>query len=190
MINTTIGKYKLKRLIGEGGMASVYEGEHEMLGTKVAIKLLNPILSNNAQIKERFRNEAKVMASLDHPNIVGIRGWSRGRLACYENGKFNAYFLIMDRLEETLQDRICTWRTKWRKEQRPERNNKAVLLSWMKKVFRGRRMNREQPTNKQQNSKAIDALLVDRLSVAWDISSALKYLHDRHQYEKYSCDIK
>lgn len=53
-------------------MASVYEAEHEMLGTKVAIKVLNPILSANAQIKERFRNEAKLMASLDHPNITKV----------------------------------------------------------------------------------------------------------------------
>jgi serine/threonine protein kinase len=72
MINTTIGKYKITRLIGEGGMASVYEAEHEMLGTKVAIKVLNPMLSANAQIKERFRNEAKLMASLDHPNITKV----------------------------------------------------------------------------------------------------------------------
>ncbi len=72
MINTTIGKYKIIRLIGEGGMAAVYEAEHEMLGTKVAIKVLNPILSANAQIKERFRNEAKLMASLDHPNITRV----------------------------------------------------------------------------------------------------------------------
>ena len=72
MINTTIGKYKISRLIGEGGMASVYEAVHEMLGTKVAIKVLNPILSANAQIRERFRNEAKLMASLDHPNITKV----------------------------------------------------------------------------------------------------------------------
>ena len=72
MINTTIGKYKIIRLIGEGGMASVYEAEHEMLGTKVAIKVLNPILSANAQIKERFRNEAKLMASLNHANITRV----------------------------------------------------------------------------------------------------------------------
>jgi uncharacterized protein (TIGR02145 family) len=72
MINTTIGKYKITRLIGEGGMASVYEAVHEMLGTKVAIKVLNPILSANAQIKERFRNEAKLMASLDHQNITKV----------------------------------------------------------------------------------------------------------------------
>ena len=72
MINTTIGKYKITKLIGEGGMASVYKAEHEMLGTKVAIKVLNPILSANAEIKTRFRNEAKLMASLDHPNITKV----------------------------------------------------------------------------------------------------------------------
>ena len=72
MINKTIGRYKILHLIGEGGMACVYEAEHDMLGTKVAIKVLNPILSANAQIKERFRNEAKLMASLNHPNITKV----------------------------------------------------------------------------------------------------------------------
>ena len=72
MINQTILNYKLIRLIGEGGMASVYEAVHEMLGTKVAIKVLNPILSSNAQIRERFKNEAKVMATLNHPNITRV----------------------------------------------------------------------------------------------------------------------
>jgi serine/threonine protein kinase len=72
MINTIIGKYKITRLIGEGGMAHVYEAEHEMLGTKVAIKVLKPMLSANVQIKERFKNEAKLMANLDHPNITKV----------------------------------------------------------------------------------------------------------------------
>jgi serine/threonine protein kinase len=72
MINSIIGKYKVIRLLGEGGTASVYEAEHEMLGTKAAIKVLNPILSSSIQIKERFRNEAKLMASLNHPNITKV----------------------------------------------------------------------------------------------------------------------
>ena len=67
-----IGKYKILRLIGEGGMSSVYEAEHEMLGSKVAIKVLNPILSSNEQIRTRFKNEAKVMAALNHPNITKV----------------------------------------------------------------------------------------------------------------------
>ena len=72
MIGEVIGKYKLIRLIGEGGMAKVYEGEHELLGTKVAVKILNPLLSANTQIRERFINEAKMMASLNHPNITRV----------------------------------------------------------------------------------------------------------------------
>jgi serine/threonine protein kinase len=72
MINSIIGNYKITKLIGEGGMATVYEAEHKLLGSKVAIKVLNPTLSSNAQIKERFINEAKLMASLDHPNITRV----------------------------------------------------------------------------------------------------------------------
>jgi serine/threonine protein kinase len=71
-IGKQIGKYNIIRFIGEGGMASVYEGEHEALGTKAAIKILNPILSANNQIRERFKNEARLMASLDHPNITRV----------------------------------------------------------------------------------------------------------------------
>lgn len=72
MINTTIGKYKITRLIGEGGMASVYEAVHETLGSKAAVKVLNPMLSVNTQIRERFKNEARMMASMNHPNIVRV----------------------------------------------------------------------------------------------------------------------
>ena len=67
-----IEKYLVKRLIGEGGMASVYEAEHEVLGTKAAIKILNPVLTANADIRERFMNEAKMMASFKHTNITKI----------------------------------------------------------------------------------------------------------------------
>lgn len=71
-LNQTIDKYKLVRLIGEGGMAYVYEGIHERLGTRVAVKILNPVLSVNQQIRIRFENEVKLLASLDHPNIIKV----------------------------------------------------------------------------------------------------------------------
>lgn len=71
-LNTKILNYRLTRFIGEGGMASVYEGTHEKLGTKVAIKILNPVLTANKQIRQRFENEAKMMASLNHPNIIKV----------------------------------------------------------------------------------------------------------------------
>ena len=71
-INQTIGKYTITRKIGEGGMASVYEGVHEKLGTKVAIKVLSPILARNPQLRQRFENEANFMASLSHPHITRV----------------------------------------------------------------------------------------------------------------------
>jgi serine/threonine protein kinase len=71
-LNKVIGKYKLTRFIGEGGMASVYEGTHERLGTRVAVKILNPILTANKEIRLRFENEARFMASLNHPNITRV----------------------------------------------------------------------------------------------------------------------
>jgi uncharacterized protein (TIGR02145 family) len=97
-IGKQIGKYTITRLIGEGGMASVYEGEHEALGTKAAIKILNPILSSNKQIRERFKNEARIMASLDHPNITRVLDFE-------ENDSFLA--IAMELLTgEDLSDRI------------------------------------------------------------------------------------
>jgi uncharacterized protein (TIGR02145 family) len=97
-IGKQIGKYTITRLIGEGGMASVYEGEHEALGTKAAIKILNPILSANKQIRERFKNEARIMASLDHPNITRVLDFE-------ENDSFLA--IAMELLTgEDLSDRI------------------------------------------------------------------------------------
>jgi serine/threonine protein kinase len=72
MLDQIIGKYRLTRFIGEGGMANVYEGTHITLGTKAAIKILNPILAKNEQFRQRFQNEAAFMASLDHPNITKV----------------------------------------------------------------------------------------------------------------------
>jgi sulfatase modifying factor 1 len=71
-INKTIGKYIITSKIGEGGMASVYEAVHERLGTKVAVKILSPVLARNPQLRQRFENEANFMASLNHPNITRV----------------------------------------------------------------------------------------------------------------------
>lgn len=53
-------------------MSSVYTAEHILLGNIVAVKVLNPALTFNDSIRERFRNEARIMASLNHPNIIRV----------------------------------------------------------------------------------------------------------------------
>lgn len=72
MIGKKILNYKIESLIGEGGMGNVYLAEHESIGRKVAIKALRPELANNDEIRSRFKNEASVMARLQHPGIVAL----------------------------------------------------------------------------------------------------------------------
>jgi eukaryotic-like serine/threonine-protein kinase len=68
------GKYTVVRLLGEGGMGAVYEGEQQ-LGTskrKVAVKTLHPHLSRDEKIKARFEREVGTVAELEHPNTIQV----------------------------------------------------------------------------------------------------------------------
>ncbi len=64
------GKYRLVRLVGDGGMGSVYEGLHLVLGTRVAIKVLHPDLARRTGLVERFLQEARVSAQIRSPHVV------------------------------------------------------------------------------------------------------------------------
>lgn len=66
------GKYKLVRLLGDGGMGSVYEAVHERLGTRVAVKILHPDIARRPGIVERFLQEAKVAAQIKSPHVVTV----------------------------------------------------------------------------------------------------------------------
>ncbi len=75
MIGKQLLNYEIKSLIGEGGMGNVYLGEHVSIGRKVAIKVLLPELASNDEIRNRFKNEASVMAHLQHPGIVALHDY-------------------------------------------------------------------------------------------------------------------
>lgn len=66
------GKYRIVRLIGDGGMGSVYEAHHQVLGVNVALKFLHPELSEEFNLKERFLQEARVSATIHNPHIVRV----------------------------------------------------------------------------------------------------------------------
>ncbi len=65
-----LGHYRLLRLLGRGGFADVYLGEHIHLNTLAAVKVLDARLSSEEI--EQFRNEARMIARLEHPNIVRV----------------------------------------------------------------------------------------------------------------------
>lgn len=63
-------KYRVTRHLASGGMGSVYEAKHELLGHRVALKVLHTHLVQRGETARRFLNEAKVAANIDHPNVV------------------------------------------------------------------------------------------------------------------------
>ena len=67
---TRVGDYVIHRLIGEGGMARVYEGEEVLSHRPVAIKVLRTELVHSDELRRRFLAEMKILSSLDHANIV------------------------------------------------------------------------------------------------------------------------
>jgi serine/threonine-protein kinase len=66
------GKYQISRLLGDGGMGSVYEGKHTVLGSRVAIKVLHPELARRTGLVERFLQEARVAAQIRSTHVVQV----------------------------------------------------------------------------------------------------------------------
>ncbi|MDA0171121.1 PASTA domain-containing protein [Solirubrobacter taibaiensis] len=66
------GRYRALKRLGSGGMAEVWCAEDEVLGRRVALKLLGSRFAEDPEFRERFRREAQSAAGLTHPNIVGI----------------------------------------------------------------------------------------------------------------------
>ena len=93
-----IREYRIVRLLGEGGMGQVYEGVQPLTGARVAIKRMNPGLSDNDAVRQRFIEEARVMTLVNHPSIIPIHQFF------VESGRF---FLVMKFVEgENLEDVI------------------------------------------------------------------------------------
>jgi len=72
MIGTTLSHFNITATLGIGGMGEVYLAEDTKLGRRVALKILPSDMAANPERLERFQREAKVVASLNHPNIVTI----------------------------------------------------------------------------------------------------------------------
>ena len=83
----TLGKYKLIRRLGKGGMAEVYLANQPTIERQVAIKVLHRHLSEDENFIERFKREARSLGQLQHPNIVNIIDFDHAG---------DVYFMVMD----------------------------------------------------------------------------------------------
>ncbi len=99
MVGTTISHYKVLEKIGQGGMGEVYRAEDTNLSREVAIKVLPEQFTQDPQRLARFEREAKLLASLNHPNIAAIHSFEHAD---------DVHFLVLELVPgETLQERVA-----------------------------------------------------------------------------------
>ncbi len=99
MIGTVLsGRYRLEAKLGSGGMSTVYLARDETLDRSVAIKVMHREMSEQADQLQRFRQEARAVAKLSHPNVVGV-------IDAGEDGGYP--YIVLEYVEgETLKQRI------------------------------------------------------------------------------------
>jgi len=99
MIGKTLSHYKVIEKIGQGGMGEVYRAEDTNLSREVAIKVLPEQFTQDPQRLARFEREAKLLASLNHPNIAAIHSFEHAD---------DIHFLVLELVPgETLAERVA-----------------------------------------------------------------------------------
>ena len=99
LVGQQLSSYKILSLLGAGGMGEVYRAQDMKLEREVAIKVLPALLSHDPERLARFEREAKLLASLNHPNIAAIHG-----LEEYDGRRF----LVLELVEgKTLAERVA-----------------------------------------------------------------------------------
>jgi serine/threonine-protein kinase len=85
------GRYRIERVLGEGGMGTVYLAEHTLMQKRVALKVIHPSMSEDAEMRSRFEREAMASSHIDHPNVAAATDFGRT-----EDG---AYFLVLEYID-------------------------------------------------------------------------------------------
>ena len=94
LVGTVIAdRYRIDRLLGEGGMGAVYLAEHTLMRKRVALKLLHADMSHDPEILGRFRREAQAAARISHPNVAAATDFGEAA-----DGSF---FLVLEYIEGT-----------------------------------------------------------------------------------------
>src|ERR1700731_3386137 len=95
---TNLGSYEILSAIGAGGMGEVYQAHDTKLGRDVAIKVLPEAFAHDPERLSRFQREAKMLASLNHPNIATIHGLEQSE---------RVHYLVMELVPgQTLAEKV------------------------------------------------------------------------------------
>jgi predicted Ser/Thr protein kinase len=71
-VGETFGPYRVESILGRGGMGTVYLATHARLERNVALKVMEPVLAQDDEFRERFLRESRLVASLDHPHVIPV----------------------------------------------------------------------------------------------------------------------
>ena len=99
-VGENVGPYRIIEQLGQGGMATVYKAYHASLDRYVAIKALHPAFSEDPSFEARFQREARVVAKLEHPNIVPIYDYAEHEKRPYLVMKFIEGNTLKAKLDE------------------------------------------------------------------------------------------
>ena len=102
LVGTTLsGRYRLVSRLAGGGMGEVYRGHDLLLDRPVAVKVLQSSLASDAELVERFKDEARAAARLTHPSVVGVYDWG--------SADEHTYYMVMEYVAGSdLRDLLVT----------------------------------------------------------------------------------
>jgi serine/threonine protein kinase len=175
---------QIGRLLGAGSFSEVHEVQLGG-GRRVAIKYLKRELLEQP---ENFRLaagelavEAHMLAAFDHPNIIKIRGWAASGVHSFAQGRNDSFFLLLDCLDETLEQRLEKW------EKQSVTINRAVsrplqheFIDFWRRLNSGYNSPMDQMATEIHlfHIKHEEEMYLEKLRICGEIASALAYLHE------------
>jgi serine/threonine protein kinase/tetratricopeptide (TPR) repeat protein len=77
VLGQTVGSYRIEAVLGEGGMGTVYRAQHTLIGKRAAVKVLRGDYGDDDEVVQRFFNEARAAAKIEHPGIIDVYDFGR-----------------------------------------------------------------------------------------------------------------
>lgn len=120
--------FHIGKVLGTGAFSQVSLVTSNKDGRRYACKHLKQDLMDRPEdfqtAAAELACEAHILSAFDHPNILKVRGWAENGIASFEEGNHNSFFLLLDLLDETLNQRIDRWR-----EEEERRNLERVMMA-------------------------------------------------------------
>lgn len=179
LVRASIDLYSIDQLVGSGAFSNV-KAVTAKDGCRYAMKYLKPSLMDRTDeftlAAVELAYEAHILSSLDHPNILKIRGWAENGIASFENGRHDSFFLILDLLDETLNNRIERYRDEQEHLDFTSPNTSTILMTNSLSVH--------VPLEQRQQ----EDLLLRRLGKPHDdLNQAMLLQHQQEQYSAHIC---